>query len=141
MRSVTFTSEIRAESTDLYPVFDFNVNKKREDQLLLGKDIPGLSLGASFHREITLLIPVYNCCQSNPPCLKVFKISAPQRSHQLFCNPRQNSSPSPYTPLPTPHPSEDRELIGGGNISENAVVGKRFSQGLGKEEACMQEGH
>lgn len=44
MRFVTFTLEIRAESTDLYPMFDFNVNNEREDQLLLGTDFSQLSV-------------------------------------------------------------------------------------------------
>jgi len=71
--------------------------------------------------------------------MKAFKISAPQWAHQVFYSLRQNSSPSPYPPSYSPR-SEHRELRGAGRISGNAVVGKRFRQGLRKEEAWMQEG-
>lgn len=121
-------------------MFDFNVNNKREDQLPLGTDFPQLlvlGLLSIFKFSCSFWSPAV--VKSNPTYMKVFKISAHLRSHDIFCNPRQNSSQNLYPPSYSPL-NEDRELTGAWRISGNAVMGRRFRQDLGKKERRMLDG-
>lgn len=133
MRSVTFTLEIRAESTDLYPLFDFNVNNKGEDQLLLGGHIPGLSVLGLLGVFISpcpfwfQLLPVQSTFH------EAFKDLNTPKSHQFFCNSRQNSSPSPFFPLLSYSClRKDRRIVKRGENFRKWCGGKTVQAGVGK---------